>query len=76
MKDAHKTINTENTKFTITASNNVRRRLDKFLYSANLQNRLEDYYIKPNSFSDHEGIGLTIYRDVRRKWGERDIENK
>ena len=28
-----------------------------------------DYYIKPNTFSDHESIVLTIDLDIRKKWG-------
>ena len=70
-KDAHITLNRGKISYTFTASNNkTRKRLDKFLYKANLQNRILDYYIKPNIFSDHEGIVIKIDLGMRKKWGK------
>ena len=71
LKDAHKTVNTGKIKYTFTTSNKkIRKRLDKFIYNSNLQNRILDYYIKPNIFSDHEGICIKVDLDIRRKWGK------
>ena len=71
LKDVHNSMSRDNIKFTFTASNNkVRKRLDKFIYSGSLQNRLVDYCIKPNTFSDHDGIYLEIDMNQRVKWGK------
>ena len=71
LKNVHDSMNRGKIKHTFTSSNKeVRRRRDKFIYTANLQNRLIDYYIKPNTFSDHEGIILTVDLDIRKKWGK------
>ena len=70
-KDAHESLNIGKIKYTFTTSNKkIRKRLDKFIYKSNLQNRLLEYYIKPNVFSDHEGIILKIDLGQRRKWGK------
>ncbi len=70
-EDAHITLNKGQIKYTFTASGKkIRKRLDKYLYTKHLRNRLIDYYIKPNSFSDHDSIILQIDIGERKKWGK------
>ena len=68
--DPHENINNTTIKYTFTASNKkIRKRLDRYLISNILRNRIKNYTIQPNSFSDHDAIKLEIDMGKRKKWG-------
>ena len=69
LKDPHTLIYNGKIIYTFTAGT-LRKRLDKFFFSNHLQNRLINYNILPNLFSDHEGITIHFDIGTRKKWGK------
>ena len=68
--DPHENIWDGKIKYTFTFPNKTRKRLDRFLISNNLRNRMIHYSIEPNTFSDHDAITLKLDTGTRKKWGK------
>ena len=68
--DPHENIWDNKIKYTFTFPNKTRKRLDRFLVSNTIRNRLIEYNIEPNTFSDHDAITLKLDLGTRKKWGK------
>ena len=73
--DIHKIIN-QDIRYTFTTNQNKRIRLDKFLTSQPIQKRIHNYYITPNTYSDHDQITIQIDLGIRKKWGKTKSRTK
>lgn len=68
--DIHNIMNRSKIRYTFTSSNKTRTRIDKALISKNIQNILVNYDIRINTFSDHEGIEVSLNIKQREIWGK------
>ena len=69
--DPHNFMSNNTLKYTFTTSDKkIRKRLDRYLISSHLRNRIAHYKITINSYSDHEGIILHIDMGKRKNWGK------
>ena len=70
LTDIHTILWSNGLKYTYTSSRKTRIRLDRFLISNNIQNKIVDYKVIINSLSDHEGISVKISTGKRNIWGK------
>ena len=60
LMDPHEQIWENKIKFTFRFPNKTCKRVDRYLICSNLRNRMIEYNIEPNSFSDHDAITLKL----------------